>query len=203
MMRFLVASVLATVMVSTSAMVVMLSCPMHAVLALMVCMMGSAMLWLSLEAEFLALILMIVHGAAVMTMFVYLSMTLDDRVQHRKKFVTYTVGLLLLGVLWCVSLLYVLGQVEYGSDAVVARGFTTRQLGLMWVRDYPEPWLMLGVLLMVAMMACVHVVYRRKRQHEHHSSTHHMQVGVGDRLHFSDRSTERLRCVNDGGHRYE
>ena len=51
--------------------------PVHAALSLILCFFSSAGLWLLLEAEFLAIVLVLVYVGAVMVLFMFVVMMLD------------------------------------------------------------------------------------------------------------------------------
>lgn len=200
MIAHIVEIILASVMVASAAMVVTFKHPIRSILALLICMMATSMVWLSLEAEFLALMLMIVHGGAVMTMFIYVSMTFVDTTKVSvNKLISCLVSLLILGLIWC-GVLYYLLQSE--SAVATYRGFNTYQLGVLWVRDYPWPWMMLGVLLLVSMMGCVQIVYRSKATSS--KTIRPSEVSAEDRLHYSPEvndlsSSETIQWEMDDG----
>src|SRR6201990_1422202 len=51
--------------------------PVHAALSLVVCFVSSAAIWLLIEAEFLAVVLVLVYVGAVMVLFLFVVMMLD------------------------------------------------------------------------------------------------------------------------------
>ena len=64
--------------------------PVHAALSLILCFFSSAGLWLLLEAEFLAIVLVLVHVGAVMVLFMFVVMMLDiNLAEIRKGFLKY------------------------------------------------------------------------------------------------------------------
>src|SRR5215469_4468063 len=64
--------------------------PVHAVLFLVLAFVGSACLWLLMEAEFLGIVLVLVYVGAVMVLFLFVVMMLDVNLeQMRKEFVGY------------------------------------------------------------------------------------------------------------------
>ena len=82
--------VFATLTVAAAAMVVFSRNPMHSVLFLVLCFVSSAVLWLLLQAEFLALLLIFVYVGAVMTLFLFVVMMLNvDLAKLKQGFVRY------------------------------------------------------------------------------------------------------------------
>ena len=61
--------------------------PVHCALFLVFAFLNSAVIWLLLEAEFLAITLIVVYVGAVMVFMIYTIMLLDDRdTAYRKRF---------------------------------------------------------------------------------------------------------------------
>ena len=63
---------------------------MHSALCLVLCFFTSAALWLLIEAEFLAIVLVLVYVGAVMVLFLFVVMMLDINIEElRKGFTRY------------------------------------------------------------------------------------------------------------------
>jgi NADH-quinone oxidoreductase subunit J len=69
--------VFAAITVFAAGMVVTRRNPVHSVLYLVLAFVGSAALWLLLEAEFLGIVLVLVYVGAVMVLFLFVVMMLD------------------------------------------------------------------------------------------------------------------------------
>jgi len=67
----------AAILVASSATVITVRNPVHAVLFLVLAFFTSAAIWLLLEAEFLAIALVLVYVGAVMVLFLFVVMMLD------------------------------------------------------------------------------------------------------------------------------
>src|SRR5262245_1748605 len=64
--------------------------PVHSALSLVVCFVTSAAIWLLIEAEFLAVVLVLVYVGAVMVLFLFVVMMLDINVESlRSGFTKY------------------------------------------------------------------------------------------------------------------
>ncbi|MGH8286018.1 MAG: NADH-quinone oxidoreductase subunit J family protein, partial [Steroidobacteraceae bacterium] len=64
--------------------------PVHSALALVLCFITSAAIWLLIEAEFLAVVLVLVYVGAVMVLFLFVVMMLDiDFEELRSGFTRY------------------------------------------------------------------------------------------------------------------
>src|SRR3990167_7680829 len=75
--------------------------PVHSVLFLVLCFFSSAILWLLIEAEFLAIVLVLVYVGAVMVLFLFVVMMLDvNAVVRREGFTRYApIGAIVAGVI--------------------------------------------------------------------------------------------------------
>src|SRR3990167_8644544 len=65
------------VAVGSACAVIMVRDPVHSVLSLVVTFFAMAAIWMTLQAEFLALILLLVYVGAVMTLFLFVVMMLN------------------------------------------------------------------------------------------------------------------------------
>src|SRR5262245_50808605 len=80
----------ATLLLFSALMVITLRNPVQSALALVVAFIASSGLWMLLNAEFLSLILILVYVGAVMTLFLFVVMTLNlDKDIQREGFVRY------------------------------------------------------------------------------------------------------------------
>src|SRR5579859_554414 len=77
MVQELIFGVLAALVVGSALGVITARNPVHAVLFLVLAFVGSAGLWLLLDAEFLGIVLVLVYVGAVMVLFLFVVMMLD------------------------------------------------------------------------------------------------------------------------------
>jgi NADH-quinone oxidoreductase subunit J len=161
--------------------------PLHAVLFLVLAFVSSAGIWLLLEAEFLAITLVLVYVGAVMVLFLFVVMMLDINVeQMREGFWRWLpVGLLLAGLI-VVQMVWVLGAKETssGMNAVVhaADYSNTKELGRLIYTDYVYPFELAAVLLLVAMVAAIALTLRKRRDAKRQDITKQIKVKKQDRL---------------------
>src|SRR5919108_2335238 len=87
----------AILLVFAASMVITVKNPVHAALFLVLAFFSSAAIWLLLEAEFLAIVLVLVYVGAVMVLFLFVVMMLDvNLAQLREGFTRYApLGLLI------------------------------------------------------------------------------------------------------------
>jgi len=142
--------------------------PMHAVLFLVLAFVASAGIWMLLEAEFLAITLILVYVGAVMVLFLFVVMMLDiNLVRLREGFWRwFPVGLLLAGLM-VFQMVWVLGGMD-GIGAIepvkhAADYSNTKALGRLIYTDYVYAFELAAVLLLIAMVAAIALTLRRRK----------------------------------------
>jgi NADH-quinone oxidoreductase subunit J len=141
--------------------------PVHAVLFLVLTFVASSGLWILLNAEFLALILVLVYVGAVMTLFLFVVMMLNvDRVTQRKSFVRY-LALNALVVLLAVGMIVViigpdrLGLAAFPAPVAESADFSnTQTLGRVLYTDYAYSFEIAAMLLLTAIIAAIILTHR-------------------------------------------
>ncbi len=161
--------------------------PLHAVLFLVLAFVSSAGIWLLLEAEFLAITLVLVYVGAVMVLFLFVVMMLDINIeQMRAGFWRWLpVGLLLAGLI-VVQMVWVLGASETSSGMNPVRHAAdysnTKELGRLIYTDYVYPFELAAVLLLIAMVAAIALTLRKRRDAKRQDITGQISVKKADRL---------------------
>jgi len=142
--------------------------PVHCALFLVAAFLNSAVIWLLLEAEFLALTLVVVYVGAVMVLWLFVVMMLDVDVEKlRQGFTRYAP----LGALIALIVAAQIGLVVYvrklGLDdtaaAVVDRPAdysNTQELGHLLYTQYLYPFEIAAVILLVAIVAAITLTMR-------------------------------------------
>src|SRR3990167_11430242 len=112
--------VFAAILVFAAVLVITAKSPVKAALSLVVCFFASSVLWMLLQAEFLALVLIFVYVGAVMTLFLFVVMMLKTEDSGSR---AYSYVHVLLGFVVFVALLgttfYVLSKKHWGLSATV------------------------------------------------------------------------------------
>ena len=161
--------------------------PLHAVLYLVLTFVSSAGIWMLLEAEFLAITLVLVYVGAVMVLFLFVVMMLDINIEQvRKGFLRWLpVGLLLAGLI-VVQMVWVLGAKETsaGMSPVqhAANYSNTKELGRLIYTDYVYPFELAAVLLLVAMVSAIALSLRKRRDAKRQDISKQVKVRKQDRL---------------------
>ena len=164
--------VFATVLVLCAAMVVTSRNPVHSVLFLIAAFFNAAVLFLITGAEFLAFILVIVYVGAVAVLFLFVVMMLDvDFVQLRQGFLNYLPVGALVGIIFLVELLLVVGTWAIGPGIPhaitspippLANVSNTEALGLVLYTRYIYYFQAAGLVLLVAMIGAIVLTLRHK-----------------------------------------
>jgi NADH-quinone oxidoreductase subunit J len=168
--------------------------PVHAVLFLVLAFISSAGVWLLLEAEFLAITLVLVYVGAVMVLFLFVVMMLDINLARlREGFWSWLPFGALLASLMAIEMIWVLGSYEVAEvdrvSAVVKHATdysNTKELGRLIYTDYVYPFEIAAVLLLVAMVAAIALTLRRRKDAK--SQVVSEQIAV--------KSTDRVRIVS-------
>jgi NADH-quinone oxidoreductase subunit J len=143
--------------------------PVYSALFLVLCFFTSAVLWLLIEAEFLAIVLVLVYVGAVMVLFLFVVMMLDVHVEElRRGFTRYAwLGWLVTGVVM-FELVGVIVTRRLGIDvtqgaAPLPPGYSnTRELGTVLFTRYAYAIEIAAVLLLVAIVAAIALTLRRR-----------------------------------------
>jgi len=141
----------------------------HAALFLVFAFFNSAVIWLLLEAEFLAIVLVLVYVGAVMVLFLFVVMMLDVNVaQVREGFTRYApLGLIIaaLVVAEIGSVVWVkhLGAAAAPAASAAAADYSnTRALGELLYTKYLYPLELAAMLLLLAIVAAIVLTMRRR-----------------------------------------
>jgi NADH-quinone oxidoreductase subunit J len=143
--------------------------PVHAALLLVLCFFTSAAIWLLIEAEFLAVVLILVYVGAVMVLFLFVVMMLDINFEELRARATryWVLGLAVAGVVvfQIVSVVWTrsLGiDVTTGAAAKPADYSNTAELGRVLYTDYVYPFELAAVLLLIAIIAAISLTMRKR-----------------------------------------
>ena len=180
----------ATLLVLSAAMVIISKQPVYSILYLVFCFFCSAVLWLLIEAEFLALVLLFVYVGAVMTLFLFVVMMLNlDLSKMREQFVRYLpIGILVLLAFVGVMVFLVLPQGQITSQPVTgAELANTALIGQLLYTEHLYAFEIAGLILLVAMVAAISLAFHGRKP-----GTKTQKIAE---QHRAKKST-RLRLVN-------
>lgn len=150
-----------------SLLVIVLRNPVQSALSLVLCFFASAILWLSLQAEFLALILVLVYVGAVMTLFLFVIMMLDiDKVVLQRAFAKYWPFALLVAAALVAILIFILlptHTIAEPSKTVLANNSNIKELGSVLYTQYIYAFELAAVLLLIAIIAAISLAFRGRQ----------------------------------------
>ena len=143
--------------------------PVHAALFLVLAFFTAAGLWMLLEAEFLAITLVLVYVGAVMVLFLFVVMMLDlNIVVLRQGFARYlpigaAVAILLLAVMVTAVGGKHFGLERWSVPTAHAAGYSnTHELGQLLYTEYLYPFEIAAMILLVAIVAAIALTLRRR-----------------------------------------
>ena len=174
--------------------------PVHAALFLVLAFFSSACVWMLLEAEFLAIVLVLVYVGAVMVLFLFVVMMLDINLVPLREGFTRYLGLgAAVAVLIVVQLLLVLGSDRFGPDRVgapvrrAADYSNTEELGVLLYTVYAYPFEIAAVVLLVAIIAAISLTMRRRPGIKAQNPAEQVAVRRSDRVHLVKMRSESRR----------
>ena len=156
----------ATVLTVAALGVITVKNSVHAALLLVLTFFTAAALWLLLQAEFLAIALVLVYVGAVMVLFLFVVMMLDIKVEPlREGFVRYLPIGAIVAIVMLVEMLGLIGLKTMSAQALPADpagASNTAWLGKALFTQFLLPFEVAAVILTVALIAAVMLTLRRR-----------------------------------------
>ncbi len=160
--------------------------PVHAALHLVLAFFTAAGIWLILQAEFLAIVLVLVYVGAVMVLFLFVVMMLDINIDKlREGFWDYLPMAGIIGLLMAVEMVMILGGKYFSAGRAVAYPSdysNTAALGRVLYSDYLLPFELASVVLLVAIVAAIVLTLRDRKESKSMRSAEQVLVKKADRL---------------------
>ena len=159
-----------------------------AVLHLILAFFSAGGVWALLQAEFLAIGIVLIYVGAVMVLFLFVVMMLDINVDRlREKFWGYLplgaiVGLIMLAELGAVMKANYLTVLEADAPQVAASVSNTKELGRLIYTDYVYPFELASVVLLVAIVAAIAITYRGPKPTKSSKVPDQLRVKASDRV---------------------
>ena len=170
--------------------------PVHAALFLVMAFFSMAGIWILLEAEFLAITLVLVYVGAVMVLFLFVVMMLDINLVRMREGLWRWVpfGAVLAGLL-VFEMVWVLGSsnVSGGKAAVkhAADYSNTKELGRLIYTEYVYPFEIAAAILLVAMVAAIALTSRRRKDSKSQVIPDQIAASKADRLRLIKMPSEK------------
>ena len=179
----------AIITVASATAVVTVKNPVHAALSLVLTFFTSAVIWMTLEAEFLAITLVLVYVGAVMVLFLFVVMMLDINIARMREGFS---RVLPLGIIVAAIMLVLMWSVvtsDYFSIEVLAKPESraadysnTKALGGVLYTDYVFAFEIAAVILLVAIIAAISLTMRKRPQTKYQKPSDQIKVRKADRL---------------------
>ena len=179
---------LSTILVIASLRVVTLRNPMHAALHLVLAFFSASGIWILLQAEFLAIVLVLVYVGAVMVLFLFVVMMLDINLDRlREGFWSYLplgaiVALLMVAEMGLVLSISYYDHAESAVAQAAANYSNVQAVGRLLFTQYVYPLELASVILLVGIVAAVALTLRGKRKSKSVSPREQVFVKAKDRV---------------------
>jgi NADH-quinone oxidoreductase subunit J len=181
--------VFAAVLVISALGVITARNPVHCALFLVSAFLNSAVIWLLLEAEFLAITLVVVYVGAVMVLWLFVVMMMDVDVEKlRQGFTRYAPVAALVALVVVAQIATVVYVRRLGlEDTVLATpkpaGYSnTAELGQLLYTQYLWPCEIAAVILLVAIVAAITLTMRRRPGQKVQDVAKQVAVRAQDRI---------------------
>ncbi|MEE4296835.1 MAG: NADH-quinone oxidoreductase subunit J [Wenzhouxiangella sp.] len=185
-----------TILVLSALSVVTVGNPVYAALFLVLSFFSAACIWLLMQAEFLAITLILVYVGAVMVLFLFVVMMLDVRTAPLKKgftkflpvgvLVAFAMALQMFLVIWTRGLETV------QMPAPEPEGYShIGALGLLLYTEYLFAFEIAAVLLLVAIIAAIMLTHRRRESTKHQDPSRQVRIKRAERVRLVSMAAEQ------------
>jgi NADH-quinone oxidoreductase subunit J len=191
--------IFATILLAGALGVIVSRNAVYSALALVLCFVTSAAIWLLLQAEFLAVVLVLVYVGAVMVLFLFVVMMLDINLEKlREGFTRFAwLGWLtalavifeIVGVVWARGGLGI--DASKGAADLPANYSNTLELGQVLYTKYVYPFELAAVLLLVAIVAAIALTMRKRPGHKVQDISKQVAVQARDRVRIVKMESEK------------
>ena len=193
--------VFGTILVAGALGVIVARNPVYSALLLVLCFVTSAAIWLLIQAEFLAVVLVLVYVGAVMVLFLFVVMMLDinlDELRHGFTRFAWLGWLTALAVIVeIVGVVWARGDRGLGVDTskvpanLPADYSNTLELGQALYTKYVYPFELAAVLLLVAIVAAIALTMRSRPGHKVQDINKQVAVRAADRIRVVKMDAEK------------
>ncbi len=188
----------AAILVAASVAVITVRNPVHAVLFLVLTFFTSAALWMLLEAEFLAITLVLVYVGAVMVLFLFVVMMLDINITVlREGFIRYLPVGIIVALVVVAEMTIAVGPKYFGLEHFaeptrhMADYSNTKELGRILYTVYVYPFEIAAAILLVAIVAAIALTLRRRPHTKYQNAGWQVATRRNDRVRIVKMETEK------------
>ena len=164
-------SIVSIIIITSSLLVIISKNPIHSVLFLILVFFNTSILFLFSNAEFLAMVILIVYIGAVAVLFLFVIMMLDINITKlRQTFLNYLPIGLFVGFIILLELFYVVSQskLNFAQTSSIDNNISsqildnTRIIGNILYTDYFLLFQISGIILLVAMIGAIFLTIRKR-----------------------------------------
>ena len=175
-----------------AAMVITVKNPVHAALCLVLAFFSSSGLWLLLEAEFLAIALVLVYVGAVMVLFMFVIKMLDtDKSTLRAQFTRYLPLGIFVSIVVIAQMVLVLNAGQFDLEVVgIPERHDASYSNITAIAEqlytvYVYPFELAAILLLIAIIAAITLVHRNQLRGKKQNISEQVNVQAKDRMRFA------------------
>ncbi len=191
--------VFASILVLTSLGVILFKNPVYSAISLILSFITSAALWLLLQAEFLAIVLILVYVGAVMVLFLFVVMMLNiDDVMRTSKFNKMAPFALFIGLIVVAELITLIwfrsdqfSMVSVATGVLDSGASNTTLLGTTLFTDYLYLFEIAGFILLLAIIVSISLTMRRREGLKRQIVSEQVNIDQKKRMKLVDLKNER------------
>lgn len=187
---------LSAILVFASLRVITARNPVYAALYLILAFFTCGGVWALLQAEFLAIAIILVYVGAVMVLFLFVVMMLDINIDRiRQGFWNYLPLGAMLGILMVMEMGLVLGSKYFqvpAAEALVPAGVSnTKAIGALMFSEYVYPFELASLILLVGMISAIVLTYRGSKKSRYTNPNQQVFVKAKDRIRVLQMPVEK------------
>lgn len=197
--------VFATFTVGSAMAVVTVKNTIYSALFLVLCFFNTAVLWLLIEAEFLAITLVLVYVGAVMVLFLFVVMMLDVKQAKASQLKqSYTKAALLIAAAMLVELMILFayklsGQLPTNELIRQEQGYSNvAEVGMELFTTYVYPFEIAAVILLVAIVAAIMLTMRKREGNKQMDAAKQININPAERIRVVSMKAEKSETHQQG-----
>jgi len=186
--------VLSLVLIASGSSVITSRNPVTAALSLVLAFFNAAGIWLLLQAEFLAIALVLVYVGAVMVLFLFVVMMLDINLDKlREGFWDYLPIAGFIGILMMVEMVMVFKTKQFNLPTLsetLPNASNTELIGNTLYSDYVLPFELASVVLLIAIVSAIALTLRDRKDSKKTNPADQIAVKRKDRVRLVQMKSE-------------
>jgi len=186
--------VLSLVLITSGLSVITSRNPVTAALSLVLAFFNAAGIWLLLQAEFLAIALVLVYVGAVMVLFLFVVMMLDINLDKLKEgFWDYLPMAGFIGALMMVEMIMVFNTKQFNLLPItepISNTSNTEMIGNTLYSNYVLPFELASVVLLIAIVSAIALTLRDRQDSKKINAADQVAVKREDRVRLVQMKSE-------------